>query len=110
MTGQNPPCWYIYKARVSTELPIPVPGSQPTPTNPYAVTGFNDGSNPVPDHNVHQNLVRNSNNKVGRDTLANWLGNNDHGGQALLLLDGRIEGLINDFGNPGIRIAVKQNP
>ena len=110
LTGQNPPCWYIYKARVSTELPIPVPGSQPSPTNPYAVTGFNDGSNAVPDHNIFQNFVRSSNFKVGRETLANWLSNNDHGGQALLLLDGHIEGLINDFGNPGIKISVQQKP
>ena len=109
LSSQNPPCWYIYKARVSTELPIPVPGPQPTPANPYAVTGFND-SNQVPDHNVYQNFVRSSNFKVGRDTLANWLSNNDHGGQALLLLNGRIDGLINDFGNPGIKLSVQQNP
>ena len=109
LPSQNPPCWYIYKARVTTDLPIPVPGPQPTPVNPYAVTGFND-ANSVPTRNVFQNLVRNSNNKVGRNTLANWLSNNDHGGQGLLLLDGRIEGLINDFGNPGIKLSVKQNP
>ena len=109
LPSNNPPCWYIYKARVTTELPIPVPGSTPTPANPYAVTGFSD-ANTVPDHNVFQSLVRNSNFKVGRDTLANWLGSNDHGGQALLLLDGHIQGLINDFGNPGIKLSVQQKP
>ncbi len=109
LPSQNPPCWYVYKARVSTELPIPVPGPQSSPPNPYAATGLNDAS-PTPDHNVFQSLVRSSNAKVGRDTLANWLGNNDHGGQALLLLDGRIEGLINDFGNPGIKLSVQQKP
>ena len=103
----NPPCWYIYKARVTTELPIPVPGTQPTPANPNPTFDF-DTSNRVPEHNVFQSFVRCSNNKVGRDTLPSWLGSNDHGGQALLLLNGHIDGLINDFGNPGIKISVQQ--
>ncbi len=107
LSSQNPACWYVYKARVSTELPIPVPGPQPTPTNPYAVTGFGE-ANAVPGHNVFQQLVRSSNFKVGRDTLASWLGENDHGGQALLLLGGRVEGLINDFAGSGIKLSVQQ--
>ena len=101
------------KRSVTTELPIPVPGhtTDRPPTNPSAFDRVrSDPLNSVPNRNVFQNLVRNSNNKVGRDTLANWLSNNDHGGQGLLLLDGRIEGLINDFGNPGIKLSVKQNP
>lgn len=109
LSGTNPPCWYTYKARVTTELPLPVPGTQPAPANPYAVTGFGD-ANAVPDHNVFQRMVHCSNNKAGRDTLASWLGDNDHGGQALLLLGGRLEGLLNDFGNPGIRLTVQQKP
>ena len=92
---------------MTTELPIPVPGTQPTPANPNPTFDF-DTSNRVPEHNVFQSFVRCSNNKVGRDTLPNWLGSNDHGGQALLLLNGRIDGLINDFGNPGIKISVQQ--
>ena len=110
LSGQNPPCWYVYKARVTTELPIPVPGVQPTPTDPYAVGGFND-SNAVPTHNIFPNRVRSSNYKVNRETLADYLASNEHGGQALLLLDGHIEGTINDFGAfPGVQLSVQSKP
>ena len=108
LTSQNPPCWYIYKARVTTELPIPVPEPQPTPANPNPGFDF-DASKRVPDHNVFQTSVRCSNNKVGRDTLPSYLASNEHGFQALLLLDRRIEGVINDFGVlPGIQLSVER--
>lgn len=109
LSGQNPPCWYVYKARVVDELPIPVPGAQPSSANTNPAIDF-DPSNRVPQYNISQNLVRSSNFKVGRDTLASWLGSNDHGGQGLLALNGHIEGLISDFGNPGIRLSVQQKP
>ena len=67
--------------------------------------------NSVPTRNIFPNLVRSSNYKVGRETLANYLASNEHGGQALLLLDGRIEGTINDFGAlPGVQLSVQLKP
>ena len=108
LSGTNPPCWYVYKARVTTELPLPVPGTQPAPANPYAVTGFGD-ADAVPTCNVFQSLVRSSHNKVGFDTLASWLGEPGHDSQALLL-GGRMEGLLSSYGLSGIRLSAQQKP
>ena len=111
LSSQNPSCWYVYKARVTTELPIPVPGTQPSSADQNSAFDFDPSSKQVPNRNVFQNLVRNSNYKVGRETVANYLSSNEHGGQALLLLDGRIEGTINDFGAlPGVQLSVQLKP
>lgn len=104
---ENPPCSYTYKARVTTELPIPVPGTQPAQANQNPTFDF-DTSNRTPSRNIFQNIVRSSV-KAPRESLPSYLASNDHGGQALLLIDGRIEGTISDFGAaPGIQLSVQQ--
>ena len=112
LPSANPPCTFTYSARVTTGLPILVPGAQPTAANPYAVTGFNDGSQ-VPDRNVFPKLVRNTGGKLNGRTLPDYIFTGGNAGRTigmeLLLLDGHLDEPISDTAE-GVRLSVQQTP
>ena len=58
LPNENPPCVFTYKAKLNTELPLPVPSSPPAPTpaNPYGSPDFSN-ANQVPRFNVRISLV-----------------------------------------------------
>ncbi len=114
LPNEKPPCVFTYNAKLTTELPLPVPTSPPTsaPANLYAVSGF-DNPNQVQGYNVKVSLVR-SVGKMDERTLPGQIlvGNrHDMGEQVLLLLEGHIEGTISYYNAPGIKLSAQQiNP
>lgn len=113
LTGMRPACWYVYHARVNTELPLAVPGPQPPTADDELSARLYAYGHPdqaaAPTCNVSPGLVLNSQFDVGRNALANAL--SSHGGSpGLLLLDGRIEGVLSNTGSNGVRLSVQQKP
>ena len=109
LPNENPPCVFTYNARIKTELPIPVPGSQPTQENTNPIFDLNASGQPLA-FNVRVSLVR-SVGKMDERTLPGQIlsGNrHDTGSQTLLLLSGHLEGVISYYNAPGIIVSVQQ--
>ena len=114
LPNQNPPCVFTYNAKLTTDLPLPLPPSPPSlaPANTNAAPGF-DNPNQVQGYNVKVSLVRSVGKMDERTLPGQILSGNHHdtGEQLLLLLDGRINGTISYYNAPGIKLSAQQtNP
>ena len=112
LPNEKPPCVFTYNAKIKTELPIPVPGTQPAQEKINPVFDLDASGQPLV-FNMRVSLVRSVGKMDERTLPGQVLSGNRHdtGSQTLLLLGGHLEGIISYYNAPGITVSAQQvNP